>query len=97
MTALGLDSPPRSLPTRAIYLEGYLITSDISRATAIAAKMAREQGLMVIGISIRADSVFQTQLDELFGDGFDCCLATKKRFTHGTDNLDAAVSHPTDL
>lgn len=95
---LGLDSldPEVIANSRAIYLEGYLITSDISRATAIAAKkMAREQGLMVIGTfsDPGLTQYFKPQLDELFGDGLDLLFSNEEEiqiFT-GTDNLDAAL------
>lgn len=81
---------------RAIYLEGYLITSDISRATAIAAKrIASEAGLKVIGTfsDPGLTQYFKPQLEELFAGGVDLLFCNEEElqiFTE-TDTVEAGI------
>lgn len=77
--------------SRAIYLEGYLITSPVSRATAVRAKqIARENDVMVIGTfsDPGLTQYFKPQLEELFHGGVDLLFCNEEElaiFTGETD------------
>lgn len=104
-TSLGVtgDLKPDSLNTdiiansRAIYLEGYLITSPVSRATAVQAKqIARENGVMVIGTfsDPGLTQYFKPQLEELFHGGVDLLFCNEEElaiFT-GESDLDKGIA-----
>jgi len=82
--------------SRAIYMEGYLITSDVSRATAIKAKqMAQDAGLMVMGTfsDPGLTQYFKPQLQELFAGGVDLlfCNEEELQIFTDTDSLDAGL------
>lgn len=82
--------------SKALYLEGYLITSPISRATAVAAKqLARENGVKVIGTfsDPGLTQYFKPQLEELFHGGVDLLFCNRDElaiFT-GESDLQAGI------
>lgn len=81
--------------SRAIYLEGYLITSPVSRATAVQAKqIARDNGVEVIGTfsDPGLTQYFKPELEELFAGGVDLLFCNEeeiKIFTGEEDLADA--------
>ena len=103
-TSLGVtgDLGEHSLDTdiiqnaRAIYLEGYLITSDVSRATAIKArKIAEDAGVKVIGTfsDPGLTQYFKPQLEALFEGGVDLLFCNEEElqiFTE-TDSVEAGL------
>ena len=83
--------------SRAIYLEGYLITSPVSRATAVQAKqLARENGVMVIGTfsDPGLTQYFKPQLEELFHGGVDLLFCNREELSifTGEQDLQAAIA-----
>jgi len=82
--------------SRVIYLEGYLITSDVSRATAIEAKkIAQDAGVKVIATfsDPGLTQYFKPQLEELFEGGVDLLFCNEEElmiFTE-TDSVEAGL------
>nr|HPQ97670.1 adenosine kinase [Thiolinea sp.] len=82
---------------RYLYWEGYLVTSDTSRAAVLAARrLAAEQGIKTAMTFSDPSMVtyFRDGVAELLGDGVDilfCNTEEAQTFT-GTDNLDAAIA-----
>ena len=82
--------------SQVIYLEGYLITSDVSRATAIEAKrIAQEAGVKVIATfsDPGLTQYFKPQLEELFAGGVDLLFCNEEElqiFTE-TDSVEAGL------
>lgn len=81
-----------------VYIEGYLVTSDSSRAAAIKVrKLAEANGVKTaLTISDPAMAQFFNQgVKEMIGDGVDLlfCNEEEAKLLAGTDNLDDAISY----
>ena len=79
-----------------LYVEGYLVTSDVSRAAVLEArKVAREAGVkMAYTFSDPAMvTYFKDGVDEVIGDGVDVlfCNEEEAMIYSGADSIDAAV------
>lgn len=80
-----------------VYIEGYLVTSDTSRAAAIRVReLARQHGVKVAMTFSDPAMVqfFKDGLQEMLGDGVDLlfCNEQEARLMAGTDNLEDAIA-----
>lgn len=80
-----------------VYIEGYLVTSDTSRAAAIRVReLARQHGVKVAMTFSDPAMVqfFKDGLLDMLGDGVDLlfCNEQEARLLAGTDDLDSAVA-----
>lgn len=80
-----------------LYIEGYLVTSDVSREAAIAARQfARENGVKTAFTFSDPAMVtyFKEGITEIIGDGVDVlfCNEEEAQTYTGTDNLDDAIT-----
>jgi sugar/nucleoside kinase (ribokinase family) len=81
-----------------VYIEGYLVSSDSARATAIRAReLARENGTKVAFTLSDPNMVkfFKTGLLEIIGDGVDLLFANETEALEmaGTDSIEAAIAY----
>lgn len=80
-----------------VYLEGYLVTSDLSRAAAIKVRELAEQNGIKTALTFSDPAMvqfFKDGLKEMIGNGIDLlfCNEDEAKLFADTDNLDDAIS-----